>query len=195
MIKCLLEIGDIYLEKISFLSNLAMPIMILIIVIYGIIQRNKIFDTFLDGAKEGMSVVVNLFPTLIGLFLAVGTLRASGVLDFLIQIISPVLDYIKIPSEIMPLALLRPISGSSSIAVAVDIMKQFGVDSGLGIIASVIMGSTETTLYTIAVYTSSVGIKKTRFVLVASLIADVVGIFVSVAVCRFLSMSFSWQNT
>lgn len=191
MIKCLLEIGDIYLEKISFLSNLAMPIMILIIVIYGIIQRNKIFDTFLDGAKEGMSVVVNLFPTLIGLFLAVGTLRASGVLDFLIQIISPVLDYIKIPSEIMPLALLRPISGSSSIAVAVDIMKQFGVDSGLGIIASVIMGSTETTLYTIAVYTSSVGIKKTRFVLVASLIADVVGIFVSVAVCRFLSMSFS----
>lgn len=193
MIKCLLEIGDIYLEKISFLSNLAMPIMILIIVIYGIIQRNKIFDTFLDGAKEGMSVVVNLFPTLIGLFLAVGTLRASGVLDFLIQIISPVLDYIKIPSEIMPLALLRPISGSSSIAVAVDIMKQFGVDSGLGIIASVIMGSTETTLYTIAVYTSSVGIKKTRFVLVASLIADVVGIFVSVAVCRFLSMSFSWQ--
>ena len=191
MIKCLLEIGDIYLEKISFLSNLAMPIMILIIVIYGIIQRNKIFDTFLDGAKEGMSVVVNLFPTLIGLFLAVGTLRASGVLDFLIQIISPVLDYIKMPSEIMPLALLRPISGSSSIAVAVDIMKQFGVDSGLGIIASVIMGSTETTLYTIAVYTSSVGIKKTRFVLVASLIADVVGIFVSVAVCRFLSMSFS----
>ena len=191
MIKCLLEIGDIYLEKISFLSNLAMPIMILIIVIYGIIQRNKIFDTFLDGAKEGMSVVVNLFPTLIGLFLAVGTLRASGVLDFLIQIISPVLDYIKIPSEIMPLALLRPISGSSSIAVAVDIMKQFGVDSGLGIIASVIMGSTETTLYAIAVYTSSVGIKKTRFVLVASLIADVVGIFVSVAVCRFLSMSFS----
>ena len=191
MIKCLLEIGDIYLEKISFLSNLAMPIMILIIVIYGIIQRNKVFDTFLDGAKEGISVVVNLFPTLIGLFLAVGTLRASGVLDFLIQIISPVLDYIKIPSEIMPLALLRPISGSSSIAVAVDIMKQFGVDSGLGIIASVIMGSTETTLYTIAVYTSSVGIKKTRFVLVASLIADVVGIFVSVAVCRFLSMSFS----
>ena len=195
MIKCLLEIGDIYLEKISFLSNLAMPIMILIIVIYGIIQRNKVFDTFLDGAKEGISVVVNLFPTLIGLFLAVGTLRASGILDFIIQIISPVLDYIKIPSEIMPLALLRPISGSSSIAVAVDIMKQFGVDSGLGIIASVIMGSTETTLYTIAVYTSSVGIKKTRFVLVASLIADVVGIFVSVAVCRFLSMSFSWQNT
>ena len=179
------------LEKISVLSNLAMPVMILIIVIYGIIQRNKVFDTFLDGAKEGISVVVNLFPTLVGLFLAVGTLRASGVLDFVIQIISPVLDYIKIPSEIMPLALLRPISGSSSIAVAVDIMKQFGVDSGLGIIASVIMGSTETTLYTLAVYTSAVGIKKTRFVLVASLIADIVGMLASVAICRFLSMSFS----
>ena len=171
-----------------------MPVIILLIVIYGMIERNKVFDTFLDGAKDGLAIVVNLFPTLIGLFLAVGTLRASGILDFLIQLITPILDFIHIPSEIMPLALLRPISGSSSIAVAVDIMKQFGVDSQLGIIAAVIMGSTETTLYTIAVYTSSVGIKKTRFVLVASLIADVVGMLASVVVCRFLSISFSWQK-
>ena len=112
-------------------------------------------------------------------------------MDFIIKFIAPFLDIVGFPSEIMPLAMLRPISGSSSIAVAVDIMKQFGVDSNLGIIASVIMGSTETTLYTIAVYTSSVGIKKTRFVLFASLIADVVGMLVSVVVCRFLSMSFS----
>ena len=179
------------MNNINFLSNLAMPVIILLIVIYGMIERNKVFDTFLDGAKDGLAIVVNLFPTLIGLFLAVGTLRASGILDFLIQLITPILDFINIPSEIMPLALLRPISGSSSIAVAVDIMKQFGVDSQLGIIAAVIMGSTETTLYTIAVYTSSVGIKKTRFVLVASLIADVVGMLASVVVCRFLSISFS----
>lgn len=183
-------IGGKYLKGIDLLSNLAMPVIILLIVIYGIIERNKVFDTFLDGAKEGIGIVVNLFPTLIGLFLAVGALRASGVLDFLIQLITPIVETIQFPSEIMPLALLRPISGSSSIAVAVDIMKQFGVDSNLGIIASVIMGSTETTVYTIAVYTSSVGVKKTRFVLIASLIADVTGMLVSVAVCRFLSMSF-----
>ena len=178
------------MNNINLLSNLAVPVIILLIVIYGMVERNKVFDTFLDGAKDGLTIVVNLFPTLIGLFLAVGTLRASGVLDFIINIITPVLDVIKFPSEIMPLAILRPISGSSSIAVAVDIMKQFGVDSQLGIIAAVIMGSTETTLYTIAVYTSSVGIKKTRFVLVASLVADVVGMLVSVVVCRFMSISF-----
>ena len=179
------------MATVNFLSNLAMPVMILFIVIYGIVERNKVFDTFLDGAKDGLKIVVNLFPTLVGLFLAVGTLRASGVLDFIIKFIAPFLDIVGFPSEIMPLAMLRPISGSSSIAVAVDIMKQFGVDSQLGIIAAVIMGSTETTLYTIAVYTSSVGIKKTRFVLVASLVADVVGMLVSVLVCRFMSISFS----
>ena len=186
--------SEYILNNINLLSNLAVPVIILLIVIYGMVERNKVFDTFLDGAKDGLTIVVNLFPTLIGLFLAVGTLRASGVLDFIINIITPVLDVIKFPSEIMPLAILRPISGSSSIAVAVDIMKQFGVDSQLGIIAAVIMGSTETTLYTIAVYTSSVGIKKTRFVLVASLVADVVGMLVSVVVCRFMSISFYWQK-
>ena len=179
------------MNNINLLSNLAVPVIILLIVIYGMVERNKVFDTFLDGAKDGLAIVVNLFPTLIGLFLAVGTLRASGVLDFIINLITPVLDVINFPSEIMPLAILRPISGSSSIAVAVDIMKQFGVDSQLGIIAAVIMGSTETTLYTIAVYTSSVGIKKTRFVLVASLVADVVGMLVGVGVWRFMSLGFS----
>lgn len=175
------------LKFVSFLSNLAMPIIILLIVVYGLVERNKVFDTFLDGAKEGISIVVNIFPTLIGLFLAIGALRSSGILDFIIQILSPILEIVHFPSEIMPLALIRPISGSSSIAVATDIMKTYGVDSQIGLMASVIMGSTETTLYTIAVYSSSVGIKKTRFVLWASLIADVVGILTSVVVCRIMS--------
>lgn len=175
------------LKFVSFLSNLAMPMIILLIVVYGLVERNKIFDTFLDGAKDGISVVVSIFPTLIGLFLAIGALRSSGVLDFIIQILSPILEIVHFPSEIMPLALIRPISGSSSIAVATDIMKTYGVDSQIGLMASVIMGSTETTLYTIAVYSSSVGIKKTRFVLWASLIADAVGILTSVVVCRIMS--------
>ena len=97
------------------------------------------------------------------------------------------MNVVNFPTEILPLAIIRPISGSSSIAVATDIMNTFGVDTNIGLIASVIMGSTETTIYTIAVYTSSVGIKKTRFVLWASLIADFVGIVTSVVVCRFLS--------
>ena len=132
-------------------------------------------------------MVFNILPTLIGLFVAIGALRNSGILDIIIRIITPLLNVIQFPSEIMPLAMLRPISGSGSIAVATDIMKTYGVDNSIGMMASVIMGSTETTLYTIAVYTSCVKIKKTRFVLVASLIADIVGMLVSVGICRILS--------
>ena len=172
---------------IDFFSNSAMPLMIIIVVLYGIFERKKVFDIFLDGAKEGIGVVLNIFPTLVGLFVAIGLLRSSGIIDLICKFITPFFDLINFPSEILPLSLIRPISGSSSIAVATDIMKNFGVDSNIGIIASVIMGSTETTIYTIAVYTSSVGIKKTRFVLWAALIADIVGMITSVAVCRFLS--------
>ena len=175
------------MKIIEYFSNIAMPLMIIIIVLYGVIERKKVFDIFLEGAKEGIGVVLNIFPTLVGLFVAIGTLRSSGIIDLIINFLTPVLNLVNFPTEILPLALIRPISGSSSIAVATDIMNKFGVDSNIGLMASVIMGSTETTVYTIAVYTSSIGIKKTRFVLWAALIADFVGIVTSVAVCRFLS--------
>lgn len=95
---------------ISYLSNLAIPFTILIIVTYGLIEKEKVFDIFLDGAKEGMEIVLKIFPTLIGLFVAIGALRYSGVLDFIIEIIYPVIKFLGIPKEIMPLAILRPIS-------------------------------------------------------------------------------------
>ncbi len=174
------------MKLMSFISNLAMPLIILAIVIYGMFQKNKIFDDFLEGAKEGLEIVFSIFPTLIGLFVAIGALRSSGVLDIIISFLLPILNVIKFPTEVMPLAILRPISGSSSIAVATDIMKNYGVDSIIGMIASTIMGSTETTLYTIAIYTSCVKIKKTRFVLIAALTADIVGIIISVVACQLL---------
>lgn len=175
------------MKIIDVFSNVAMPLMIIIIVLYGVIERKKVFDIFLDGAKEGIGIVLNIFPTLVGLFVAIGLLRSSGIIDLITNFLTPVLNLVNFPTEILPLALIRPISGSSSIAVATDIMNKFGVDSNIGLIASVIMGSTETAIYTIAVYTSSVGIKKTRFVLWSALIADFVGMVTSVAVCRFLS--------
>ena len=128
------------------------------------------------------------------ILVAIGTLRSSGIIDAIVNLLSPILNLINFPSEIMPLALLRPISGSASIAVATDIMKNYGVDSSIGLIASTIMGSTETTLYTIAVYSSSVRIKKTRFVLAAALIADFVGMIVSVTVIKIaIGSGFFWQ--
>ena len=175
------------MQFLNFVSNLAMPLIILIIVIYGLKEKRKVFGDFLDGAKEGIGIVLSIFPTLIGLFVAIGALRSSGILDIIIRILNPILSMINFPTELMPLAMLRPISGSSSIAIATDIMANYGTDTELGMMASVIMGSTETTLYTIAVYTSCVKIKKTRFILLAALTADIVGIITSVVVCRFLS--------
>ena len=175
---------------INYLSNLAIPVTILIILIFGLIERKKAFDVFIDGAKDGMEIVIKLFPTLIGLFVAIGTLRSSGILDFIINLIYPIIRFLKIPIEIMPLAILRPISGSASIAIGSDIMTKYGVDSKIGLIASTIMGSTETTFYTIAIYTSIVGVKKTRFVLASSLIGDLVGIVSSVVIWNILSYDF-----
>ena len=163
------------------------PLTVFYIVGSGILAKRPVFDDFLDGAKEGIEIVFRLFPTLIGIFLAVGALRNSGIIDLIINIISPVTSLLKIPSQVLPLAMLRPISGSASMAVAVDIMQKYGVDTTIGLITSTIMGSTETTLYTIAVYTSCVGIKKTRFVLFAALMADLVGIISSVIIWQILS--------
>lgn len=172
---------------INYISSAAIPIIILMIIIYGLIEKNKVYDSFLDGAKEGIEIVFKMFPTLIGIFVAVGALRSSGIIDLIIKMLEPILKIWKIPSEIMPLALLRPISGSASMAVAVDIMKTYGVDTFIGLVTSTIMGSTETTFYTIAIYTSCVGIKKTRFILVAALLADFAGMLTSVILWQILS--------
>ncbi len=172
---------------VNFLSAGAIPIIIVIVIIYGLKEKQKVFDIFLDGAKEGMEIVIGLFPTLLGIFLAIGLLRNSGILDFIISIISPITNLLKVPSQILPLAMLRPISGSASMGIAVDIMEKYGVDSLIGKITSTIMGSTETTFYTIAIYTASVKIKKIRFVLVAALLADLAGMITSVIICQLMS--------
>ena len=174
------------MEIINYISIIAMPFVILVIVFKALREKVSVFDVFFKGATEGVEITFRIFPTLVGLFVAIGMLRSSGVLDFITKLISPALALMRFPGEIVPLALLRPISGSASMAVATDIIKQNGVDSFIGILASVIMGATETTLYTIAVYTSSVKIKNTRGVLIPALAADVTGIIVSLLICRLI---------
>lgn len=174
------------MKIINYISIIAMPLVILIIVSEGLKEKISVFDVFLKGAADGVEITLKIFPTLVGLFVAIGMLRNSGIFDFIAKIISPILTCIKFPSEIVPLALLRPISGSASMAVATDIIKQNGVDSFIGILASVIMGATETTLYTITVYTSSVKVRNTRYIIIAALTADIIGIFVSLIICRII---------
>ena len=174
------------MKIVNYISTIAVPVVIIIIVIYGIADKRKVYDIFVEGDTEGMSIVIKIFPTLLGIFLAVGVLRSSGLLEIITRAVSVFTNKVGFPSEVMPLAMLRPISGSASLAVATDIMKTYGVDSKIGLITSTIMGSTETTFYTIAIYTGSIGVKKIRFVLVAALIADFVGMLTSAIVWNII---------
>lgn len=174
------------MKIINFITELAVPLILVIIVIFGLIDKKKIYDIFVEGVKEGMTIVIKIFPTFLGLFLAIGALRSSGILNIITVLLSGITSKIGFPSEVIPLAILRPISGSASLAIATNIMKTYGVDSKIGLITSTIMGSTETTFYTIAVYTSSVGIKKIRFVLIAALLADLAGMITSAIVWNYL---------
>ena len=123
---------------LNYFSSLAIPLTIIVIIFYGLKEKKKTFDVFLVGAKEGIEIVLKMLPTLIGIFLAIGLLRSSGIIDFIVNLLTPITNFIKVPSEIMPLALLRPISGSASMAVAVDIMNNYGVDTLIGAISSII---------------------------------------------------------
>lgn len=163
-----------------------MPLVILLIILFGFKEKKNVFDLFLVGAKKGLEITITIFPTLIGLFFAIGLLNNSGIINFITKLIEPILSFFNFPKEILPLALLRPISGSASLALATDIIKNNGVDSNIGLIASVIMGSTETTLYTIAVYCSSIKIKNTRKIIIPALLADLTGIIVSIIICNIL---------
>ena len=176
------------MQILNYISIIVVPLLIFIIILYGVLERKTVFDIFIAGSKDGVKTTIKILPTLIGLFFAIGALRSSGILELIETILKPILDFINFPTEIFPLAILRPISGGASLATATDIIKKYGVDSEIGIIASVIMGATETTLYTIAIYSGYVKIRRTRFVLLAGLMADIAGIITAIIACRIMSM-------
>ncbi len=150
-----------------------------LILIFALIRKAPIFDLFLEGAKEGIKTTVSIIPALVGLVVCVAMLRSSGTVDSLVSLISPAAETIGMPSGVIPLALLRPISGSGALAVIQDIFTHYGTDTFTGRVASVMMGSTETTFYTIAVYYGSIGVKHTGITLPAALAADITGMIMS----------------
>lgn len=161
------------------IGSFVLPVVIALILIFGMVRRVPMFDTFLDGAKEGMKSTASIAPALIGLITAVSMLKASGALDMFTAFLAPAAQAIGLPAEVTPLALLRPISGSGSIALLDSIFSNCGPDSFAGRVASVMMGSTETTFYAVAVYFGAVGIKKTRHTIPAALSADMISFLVS----------------
>lgn len=162
------------------------PITLFLIIGFGLIKRLPVFDLFLQGARQGIAGVFKIIPSIIALVCAVSMLRASGLLDALISLVSPILEPLGFPPQLLPLSVLRPVSGSGALAVLDDIYNNYGADSFIGKAASVMMGSTETTFYAIAVYYGSVGISKTRHTIPAALIADFTGMVMAVLTVRLL---------
>ncbi len=165
-------------------SSIFVPLMITGILVFGLIKRVDVFTVFLEGAKEGLMICMRILPALVALMTAVGMFKASGALDILTSLAAPVTDLFSIPREVVPLALLRPVSGSGALAYVNELLQTFGPDSFIGRVGSVMLGSTETTFYTIAVYYGSVMVTKTRHTLWASLAADMVGFIMSVMCVR-----------
>ena len=163
-----------------YISNMMVPLVIFGIVAYGIARRVPVYDEFIHGAKKGFRTVIKIMPTLVGLMVAVGVLRASGFLDFLGDWIGKVTRYVGFPSELVPLSIVRMFSSSAATGLVLDIFKEYGTDSRIGRIASIMMCCTETIFYTMSVYFMTAEIKKTRHTLAGALIATIAGITASV---------------
>ncbi|CCZ56344.1 spore maturation protein B [Clostridium sp. CAG:1219] len=169
---------------IDYITMSTVPVMILLIIIIGVKEKKDVFALFIDGVKEGLKVVLGIFPYILAILIAIGLFRNSGALDLIIKPITPVLNTLGVPKEIIPLCILRPLSGGASMSLVMDIFKNYGVDSISGKIASIIMGGTETTIYCITILFGAVKIKKLRGVLIAGLIADFVVISTAIIIVK-----------
>lgn len=171
---------------ILFLSDMIVPMTFAGILMYAISKRVAIYDNFIVGAKDGFQTVFSIAPTIIGLMVAVGMLRASGALDILSGLISPLTNYIGYPTETVPLTLMRLVSSSASVGLLTDIYDNYGPDSFIGQFTSIMMSSTETVFYTMSIYFMAIKVTKTRFTLAGALIANFSGVMLSLWITRYL---------
>ena len=164
----------------SEVSAWALPVSLALVLVMAVLRRVPLYETFVIGAKDGFQTAISLIPNLVGMMVAVSVFRSSGALQLVTQMLNPLFHLLRFPPELLPIALLRPISGASSLALVTDLFKHHGPDSLLGQIASTMQGSTDTTLYVLTVYFGSVGIKNPRYAVKVGLLSDLVSVFASV---------------
>lgn len=167
------------MAALGALADMSAALIIAGVALYGLVKGVDVFQAMLDGVMDGLKTVLKIFPSLVALLTAIYMLRASGALDILTRLLSPVLSLLGIPAETAPLMLIRPLSGSGALAVGSELISQFGVDSIVGRTAAVMLGSTETTFYVLAVYFGAVGVKRSRWAVPAALCADLAGFFMA----------------
>jgi spore maturation protein B len=174
------------ISMLTIFSLSVIPLMITVIIVHGMVKKINVFDAFVEGAREGFHTAVRIMPYLVAIFIAIGLMRKSGAIDLLIQVMNPITTRIGIPSELLPLALMRPISGSGSLAILKDIVTYYGPDSFIGRTAATMMGSSETIFYTIAVYFGAAGIKNSRHTIPAALLSHFAAVIASIVICTIL---------
>ncbi|WP_134698912.1 spore maturation protein [Ammoniphilus sp. YIM 78166] len=163
-------------ELISYASVWAIPLILATILVYGMFKKVPVYESFVEGAKDGFGTAIKIIPHLVGMLVAISIFRQSGALEMITSFLRPVLEVLHVPGEILPLALLRPITGAGALAVTTDIIGTHGPDSFLGRLASTMQGSTDTTLYVLTVYFGAVGIRNSLYALKVGLLADLAGI-------------------
>lgn len=173
-------------ELIEILSQWAIPAMLLIIPLWAVFKKVPLYETFIDGAKEGFNVGVTIIPYLVAILVAIGMFRASGAIDVIAHVFSPALNFIGMPADILPLFIIKPLSGTGALGIMTEIVNQHGGDSYLGRLAAVMAGCSETSFYVLAVYFGAVGIKNVRHALMAGLIVDITGLLTALFVCRLV---------
>ncbi|HHT88592.1 MAG TPA: spore maturation protein [Clostridiales bacterium] len=174
------------MKFIIYVSDYIMPFIFFYIIGLGILTKTPIYDEFIKGAKDGIKVVIEILPTLIGLMVGVGILRASGALNILSGYLSPITEVFSLPSELLPVVLVKMFSSSAATGLLLDIFKEYGPDSYPGRLASIILSSTETIFYTMAVYFMAAGVKKTRYTLAGALVATIAGTIASVIITKLV---------
>jgi spore maturation protein B len=169
---------------LDWLAIAVIPLILLIFIGMAEFKKVKVYEKFVEGAKEGFEIGVKIIPYLVAMLVAIAMFRASGALEILTLILKPVTELIGMPSEVLPMALMRPLSGSGSLGVMTELMQTHGPDSLIGFMASTMFGSTETTFYVIAVYFGAVNIQRTKYALPAGLVADAAGLIAATLICR-----------
>ena len=178
---------DSFILLTNQISKYIIPFLLVGIPFYGLVfKKIKVYESFVDGAKDGFDIAVRIMPYLIAILVAIGMFRASGAMELFISLISPFLKAIGFPPENVPLAIMRPLSGSGSLGLFTDLVNEYGTDSLFTKIGATMFGSTETTFYVLAVYFGSVGIRKSRHALISGLIADAVGVIAAVYICKII---------
>ena len=172
------------MQILSYVSDILIPILVFGIVLYGLIRQTKVYESFIKGAKDGLGIVVEIMPTLIGLMIAVGVLRASGFLSFIGQLLAPLTERILLPSELVPVVLIKMFSGSAATGLVLDIFKNYGPDSYLGRVTSILMSSTETLFYTMSVYYMTAKVTKSRYTVKGALLSMGVSLVLSIWLAR-----------